>query len=234
MLYSHLFPRRSAVLAILFSISAPFTYASPAPQAAAVAAAAAAPAATQANCLGVGISVIPDAGPGPDAGAASDASFSAGSSDGSSGGSSYGSSSGSSYGSSGGLSAPQRRDLFPGNMDQLIYERQSTDGMNGGPISIPANTIYCGWLGGAATQTDMLNLNPGTYQLTWQNVTGDGQISINYSQAGADSSWAPQDAETPDQWPTIQAFANDGVQYQAVYYGEYPQNGLSWFISQTS
>ncbi|MCJ1320546.1 hypothetical protein MMC15_005886 [Xylographa vitiligo] len=148
-------------------------------------------------------------------------------------------------------------------MNDLLYERQydssdasdgsmgasdgSTDASDGStgastpaplagtPIQIPPNTTYCGWLGGTGMQSDMLLFNnPGTYQLTWQNVTGDGQVSINYAAAGADSTWANQDTEELSDLPTIVAFPGDGVQYQVVYYGAYAINGLSWFLTQVA
>ncbi|MCJ1415302.1 hypothetical protein MMC32_001634 [Xylographa parallela] len=237
MLYSNLLTRKSAVFSILCSVA----LASPAPQNAATGtllgpgAVPAAAATAMPTCLGVGASVIPPLGPGPNPGAADNMGFDSGS-DG-----------------SGDSSATARRDLLLGEMNNFLYERQdgsmgasdgsmgASDGstgasdptaMTGGPIQIPPNTTYCGWLGGMGMQSDMLLFNPGTYQLTWQNVTGDGQVSINYAEAGADSSWANQDSETPDEWPTIVSFPNDGVQYQVVYYGEYPANGLSWFMTQ--
>ncbi|MCJ1438609.1 hypothetical protein MMC27_007999 [Xylographa pallens] len=251
MLYSNLLTRKSAVVSILFSVA----LASPAPQngvtgtSLGAAAVPVASATAMPTCLGVGASVIPPLGPGPNPGAADNMGFDSGS-DGSDD-----------------SSATARRDLLLGEMNNFLYERQdasagasdgsmgasdgsmgasdgstgASDGstapsdstpMTGGPIQIPPNTTYCGWLGGMGMQSDMLIFNPGTYQLTWQNVTGDGQVSINYAEAGADSSWANQDADTPDEWPTIVSFPNDGIQYQVVYYGEYAANGLSWFMTQ--
>ena len=180
MLYSNLLTRKSAVFSILCSVA----LASPAPQNAATGtllgpgAVPAAAATAMPTCLGVGASVIPPLGPGPNPGAADNMGFDSGS-DG-----------------SGDSSATARRDLLLGEMNNFLYERQdgsmgasdgfmgASDGstgasdptaMTGGPIQIPPNTTYCGWLGGMGMQSDMLLFNPGTYQLTWQNVTGDGR-----------------------------------------------------------
>ncbi|MCJ1290301.1 hypothetical protein MMC34_001837 [Xylographa carneopallida] len=295
MLYSHLLTRQSTVFSVLISIA----LASPAPQLlpgvagttsvpgapassstginavlpSSSAAVAAAAAATQPQCLGVGASIIPPLGPGPNPGAAEDMGFTGTS------------------GTSSGSGATARRGLPPDGISNMLYERQydsngnylgstgasdgstsasdgssgasdysdgSSDYSSGGsdgstsvsdgsgaaaitaplagtPIQVPPNTTYCGWLGGTGMQSDMLVFNnPGTYQLTWQNVTGNGQVSINYAEAGADSTWADQDSETLSDLPTIVSFPNDGIQYQVVYYGEFAANGLSWFLTQVA
>ncbi|MCJ1392164.1 hypothetical protein MMC18_005031 [Xylographa bjoerkii] len=105
---------------------------------------------------------------------------------------------------------------------------------SGGSIRVQPNSTFCGYLSGVGMQTDMFTLDPGTYQLTWQNVTGDGQVSINQAKAGADSVWAPQDTEVPAKWPTVKVSSDDDVQYQVVYYGEYATNGLNWFMTQVA
>ncbi|MCJ1285613.1 hypothetical protein MMC26_004954 [Xylographa opegraphella] len=264
MLHSNLLTRKSAIFTFLLSVA----LASPAPQNVGAGTAVAGPAASattatglpagtsQPKCLGVGASVIPPMGPGPNPGAAEDSGFSDGT-----GGD--------------GNSPTARRDLRRGEMRNILYERQydsmgasdGSDGALGGsdgsfdgsdgtsdgtdsafdgsvgapaappagvPIQVPPNTTYCGWLGGMGMQSDMLIFSPGTFELTWQNVTGNGHVSINYAEAGADSTWANQDSDSLSDLPTIVSFPNDGIQYQVVYYGEYPANGLSWFMTQVA
>ncbi|MCJ1398932.1 hypothetical protein MMC11_002133 [Xylographa trunciseda] len=238
MLYSHLLTRESALFAILFSVA----LASPAAQNSPVAGVATTPAApaaaaatSQPPCLGVGASIIPGLDTGTNSGTTDHSGDGSGSTSGD----------GTNDGSIDPYSSNtfRRRDLFPDEMDNFLYERQdlgmsgsgssdTTNIMNGGPISVPPNTTFCGWLGGMGMQSDMVNLNPGVFQLTWQNITGDGHVSINFAQAGSLSTWAPQYVAAPDEWPTVESFPNDGVQYQVVYYGAYPSNGLSWFLTQ--
>ena len=198
MRYSSLLTRQLAVFSILFSVALAFSVALGSPTSASASASASAStsvsvlttvATNQPTCLGVGASVIPALGVGPNPGAAEDLGFD--------------SSSDSTDGSYDGAST-SRRGLKSGQMNDLLYERQydssdasdgsmgasdgSTDASDGStgastpaplagtPIQIPPNTTYCGWLGGTGMQSDMLLFNnPGTYQLTWQNVTGDGR-----------------------------------------------------------
>ena len=169
MLYPTLLTRKAALLAVFLSLSLPLALADAAAQAPAAAPAAAAPAAAAPAaaappppaapaapplaCLGVGAAAIPAAGPGPDP-------------------SSQGSDS---------LAMDRRDYIFPMGIDyDDLHRRQDLSqdsgvSMTGGPVTVPPNTTYCGYLQGLGMQTDLVTLVPGIFQLTWQNVTGDGR-----------------------------------------------------------